>query len=102
MLKLYSRTEDRALVLEIWGASTKHPDLTFTLTREERLQEMCFQHRWTQDVKFLFTVAGKMLWVSTAIEIADLARTMYKQCITIEYAKEGRTLTDEDLASEWA
>lgn len=27
--KLYSRLSDRETVLELWGASTKHPDSTF-------------------------------------------------------------------------
>ncbi len=32
MYKLYSRLADRETVLELWGGSTKHPDITFTFS----------------------------------------------------------------------
>lgn len=44
-IRLYSRISDHALILELWGASTKHPDCTFTYTKEMRLSEQCFQAR---------------------------------------------------------
>lgn len=33
--KLYSRLEDHETVLEIWGGSTKHPDVTFHFSKFE-------------------------------------------------------------------
>ncbi len=80
MLKFYSRLEDKALVLETWGASTKHPDAQFVYTHEERLQEMCFQAPWTKDYKFLLECASKMLWAQHARDIATLASRFYEQC----------------------
>ena len=88
MLKLYSRLEDKALVLEVWGASTKHPDVQFEYTREQRLSEMCFQSRWTQDFKFILECASKMLWVGTAIELTNLAKAFYEECMKADNPDE--------------
>lgn len=88
MLKLYSRLEDKALVLEIWGASTKHPDVQFEYTNEQRFQEMCFQAGWTQDFKFILECASKMLWVGTAIELANMAKAFYEGCMFAEHPEE--------------
>lgn len=83
-IRFYSRLNDHSLNLELWGASTKHPDCVFTCTREERRQEMCFQARWTQDVKFILKVASDMLWIGTAIELTQMAQAMYCACMTEE------------------
>lgn len=80
-IKLYSRISDHALILELWGSSTKHPDCVFTYTKEMRREEQCFQARWTQDYKFLLKCAGDMLWVQTASKLTQIAQAMYRQCI---------------------
>ncbi len=86
--KLYSRVSDGALVLELWGASTKHPDCVFEYTREERRSETCFQARWTQDFKWLLSIAGKMLWVGTAIELTNMAKAFYEGCMLADHPDE--------------
>lgn len=78
-IRFYS-TLDRTLHIDLWGASTKHPDCTFEYTKEQRLQEMCFQARWTQDVKFVLEVASRMLWVGTSIELMMMAKALYEAC----------------------
>lgn len=89
--KFYSRVSDHALVLELWGASTKHPDCVFTYTKEMRRQEQCFQARWTQDYKWILRCASDMLWVGTAVELSQLALAMYKQCMEVERKPEKET-----------
>lgn len=67
--------------LELWGGSSKHPDLVFALTKKERAQETCYQNRWTIVYKFLLKCASKMLWAQTAWKITELANAMYRQCM---------------------
>lgn len=82
-IKFYS-TLDRTVHLELWGASTKHPDCEFTYTAKERADEMCFESAWTKTFKWVLGIAGKMLWTSTAVDLMLMAKTMYEACIQVE------------------
>ena len=85
--RLYSRL-DRTLVLECWGASTKHPDVTFEYSPKEAAQEMCFQARWTQDYKWILGCAGRMLWVGSAVQIVQMAQAFYEGCMKADHPGE--------------
>jgi hypothetical protein len=57
MYKLYSRLSDKETILELWGASTKHPDSVFFFSQFE-LSDW-FEAK-DQIIPWIFECAGKL------------------------------------------
>lgn len=75
MYKLYSRLSDRETVLELWGASTKHPDSVFYFSNFQ----LC---DWflpvDQIVPWIMECASKMSWPYHAYALAKWACGLYE------------------------
>lgn len=74
-MKLYSRLDDHEIVLELWGASTKHPDSVFYFS-DFQLSE------WTdaedQIFQWLLECASKLNWPYHAYRLACKAIEIYE------------------------
>ena len=73
-VKLYSKDND--YILELWGASTKHPDYYKKLSSYENVHSDIL--RETRDINerlfyFLTYIASEMLWITTSRELIDIA-----------------------------
>lgn len=73
--KLYSRISDHKTILELWGASTKHPDSVFFFS-DFKLCEW-FEPQ-NQIVPWLFECASKLSWPVHAYFLARWACQMYE------------------------
>ena len=73
-VKLYSKDND--YVLELWGASTKHPDYYKTLSSYENSHEDILRDCRTIYERlfyFLTYIASEMLWINTSKELIEIA-----------------------------
>ena len=73
-LELYSRLSDHETVFEVWGASTKHPDVSFSFSNFNKspLGDDEFQiFAW------LLECASKMLFDFSCYRIADFAMGLH-------------------------
>ena len=73
-VKIYKKDDD--YVLELWGASTKHPDYTKTLSSYENSHEDILRdcRNIYERLFYLLTyVASDMLWISTSKELLEIA-----------------------------
>ena len=73
-VKLYNNCND--YVLELWGASTKHPDYSKTLSSYENSHEDILRDCRTINERlfyFLTYVSSDMLWISTSKELIEIA-----------------------------
>ena len=73
-VKLYNNGND--YVLELWGASTKHPDYCKTLSSYENSHEDILRdYRTIYERLFYFItyVASEMLWINTSKELIEIA-----------------------------
>jgi len=73
--KLYSRISDHETILELWGASTKHPDSMFFFS-DFKLCEW-FEPQ-DQIVPWLLECASKLSWPVHAYFLARWACQMYE------------------------
>ena len=73
--KLYSRISDHETVLEIWGASTKHPDSIFYFSS---FQLCDWFEPEVQIAPWLFECASKMNWPFHAYALASWACEAYE------------------------
>lgn len=73
---LYSRIGDRETVLELWGASTKHPDSVFYFS-DFKLSD--FFDSSSQIVPWLFECASKLNFPYHAYSLARWACDMYEE-----------------------
>lgn len=76
MYKLYSRIDDHETVLELWGASTKHPDSMFFFS-DFQLSEW-FEPE-SQIVPWLFECASKMNFPYHSYTLAQWACARYEE-----------------------
>lgn len=74
-------TTDDDVICELWGASTKHPDVTYSMSRD--IENELF-HRWEfaeskdHDIyQWLLYVASRQTWKSTARKIVEIADSWY-------------------------
>ena len=74
------KTEDD-VICELWGASTKHPDVTYSMNRD--IKNELF-HRWEfaeskdHDIyQWLLYVASRQTWKTTAKRIVEEAEVWY-------------------------
>ena len=73
-VKLYNNGND--YVLELWGASTKHPDYCKTLSSYENSHEDILRdYRTIYERLFYFLtyVSSEMLWINTSKELIEIA-----------------------------
>lgn len=75
MYKLYSRISDHETILELWGASTKHPDSVFFFSEFEPSP---WFDRIDQIVPWLLECASKMNWPIHSYELAKWACMIYE------------------------
>lgn len=73
--RLYSRLSDHETVLELWGASTKHPDSIFYFSD---FQLCDWFPREEQIVPWIFECASKMCFSYHAYSLAKWACTAYE------------------------
>ena len=75
MIKLYSDIETKDTILELWGASTKHPDSRF---RFSDFQKTGFFDPRTEVFQWLLECASKLTWACHAYDLADFAMYYYR------------------------
>lgn len=75
MFKLYSRIEDKETILELWEASTKHPDATFFFS-DFYLCE--YFEPQSQIVPWIFECASKLNFPYHAYSLARWACDLYE------------------------
>ena len=79
-LNLYTRISDKRTYLEIWGASTKHPDVIRCLEDDIESGKFNF-NQFTDEVgnvfQWLLHVASDMTFTFSSYEIADYAITAF-------------------------
>lgn len=68
-IRLYDK-EGCGKVLEIWGASTKHPDVMFFFNDYKKVDFIDEEH---QVFQWVLECASKLLFPSTAKELAEYA-----------------------------
>lgn len=73
--KLYSRISDHETVLELWGASTKHPDSVFCFS-DFKLSDW-FEPQ-VQIVPWLYECASQLNWPYHSFALAQWACDLYK------------------------
>lgn len=73
---LYSRISDRETVLELWGASTKHPDSVFYFSNF-KLSD--FFDSSSQIVPWLFECASKLTFPVHSYELAKWACEIWEE-----------------------
>lgn len=72
-LELYSRLSDHETVFEIWGGSTKHPDVTFYFSD---FNKSPYVDEQSQIFPWLLECASKMIFPSSTWRVADFAMEM--------------------------
>ena len=74
------KTDDN-VICELWGASTKHADIIYSMNRdiENGLFARCqFADNADHDIfQWLLYVASRQTWKSTAIKIVEIAMAEY-------------------------
>ena len=73
--RLYSRLSDHETVLELWGASTKHPDSMFFFSDFEKSDWFDEQ---IQIPQWIWECAGKLNWPSHAYGLALFGVEIYE------------------------
>lgn len=73
---LYSRISDRETVLELWGASTKHPDSIFYFS-DFKLSD--FFDSSYQIVPWLFECASKLTFPTHSYNLAKWACEIWEE-----------------------
>lgn len=70
MIKLYSRISDHDTVLELWGASTKHPDSIFYFSNFKKSE---WVDEKAQIFQWLLECASKLNFPFHTYELAEFA-----------------------------
>ena len=73
--KLYSRISDHETILELWGASTKHPDSLFRFS-DFTLSDWFPSHR--QLFQWILECASKLSFPIHARELTDFALVVWE------------------------
>ena len=76
MIILYSEIEDHDTVLELWGASTKHPDSRFFFSNFKKCEWIEENH---QIFQWLLECASKLTWPFHAYELTEYAMDFYRK-----------------------
>jgi hypothetical protein len=73
--KLYSRISDHETILELWGASTKHPDSMFKFSNFKKC-EWVSPH--CQIFQWILECASKLVWPVHAKDLCKFAFEVYE------------------------
>lgn len=76
MYKLYSRISDHETILELWGASTKHPDSKFYFSNFQLVEWLPSTN---QIIPWIFECASKMNLPTHAYELAKWGCSLYEK-----------------------
>lgn len=71
---VYQNEEDRDYILELWSASTKHPDSVFRFSNFKKNE---FIDEEQQIFQWLLECASKLTWPFHAKELAEYALQNY-------------------------
>ena len=74
--RLYSRISDHETVLELWGASTKHPDCVFYFS-DFKLTEWIDPQ--DQIIPWVFECASKLMFPYNSYRLAKWACELYEK-----------------------
>lgn len=74
-LELYSRLSDHETVFEIWGGSTKHPDVSFNFSH---FKKSPFGNEQSQIFAWLLECASKMVLPTSSWRIAYFAMELWE------------------------
>lgn len=74
MYKLYSRLNDHETILELWGASTKHPDSIFYFSDFKKTE---FFEPEDQIFQWLLECASRLIFPFHAYDLARFAIEYY-------------------------
>ena len=77
-IKLYSRISDHNTILELWGASTKHPDSRFNYSSFKKVD---FISDEVQIYQWLLECASRLTWWFYAKDLVDFANEYYDAVI---------------------
>lgn len=72
---LYSRISDHETILELWGASTKHPDSMFRFNNFKTCDWFPKDH---QIFQWILECASKLSWPIHARDLTDFAIIIYE------------------------
>ena len=72
---LYSRISDHETILELWGASTKHPDSMF---RFSNFKTCDWFPKDRQIFQWILECASKLSWPIHARDLTDFALIVYE------------------------
>lgn len=69
------------VVCELWGASTKHPDIVYSMNRDID-NHLFARSPFSEDIRddyyqWLLYVASRQMWKSTAKKIVEIANEYY-------------------------
>lgn len=73
-MKIYSRIKDHETVLELWGASTKHPDSIFYFSEFKKCD---YFEPWIQIYQWMLECASKLIWPQHAFDLTEKANYWY-------------------------
>lgn len=76
MIRLYSRLSDHDTILELWGASTKHPDSIFYFSDFKKTE---FFEPEDQIFQWLLECASRLIFPVHAYELTQFAIEYYNQ-----------------------
>ena len=75
MAKLYSRVSDHETILELWGASTKHPDSVFYFSDFNKVD---YFSEDSQIFQWLLECASRLCFPFHAYSLARFAMELYE------------------------
>ena len=76
MIRLYSRLSDHDTILELWSASTKHPDSIFYFSDFKKTE---FFEPEDQIFQWLLECASRLIFPVHAYDLAQFAIEYYNQ-----------------------
>lgn len=86
-IKLYSNIKTKETRLELWGASTKHPDSVFIYNREKESPKEWLNAEDLNKLDailiygWLLKCAGNLTWWFYQKQLADFANEYYEQVL---------------------
>ena len=86
-IKLYTNIKTKETRLELWGASTKHPDSVFVYNREEESPKPWLNAEDLNKLDevliygWLLKCAGNLTWWFHQRQLADFANEYYEQVL---------------------
>jgi len=72
--ELYSRLSDHETVFEIWGGSTKHPDVTFYFSD---FKKSPYADEQSQVFPWLLECASKLIFLTSSWRVANFAMELW-------------------------